>query len=103
MAVAAYIITIGATGVSKIAGQIDPIAKAVTTQTDITTALGVAGGAHDSTPEITTIQTDNVALKAAINGNVVILIDTAVVTTRNMLNIALEEFKRAMLGSNLLT
>ena len=46
----------------------------------ITTALAAAGGAHDSTPEITAIQTAVTAMTTAFNGNLVVDVDTAVVT-----------------------
>jgi len=58
------------------------------TNTDITTALGLAGGAHNSTPEITTIQTD-VAAMVAVTGDVHIVWDTTRCTTKNQMRTAL--------------
>lgn len=58
--------------------------------TDITTALGNAGGSFDSTNDITAIQTDAVALTGAIDSDVAVVWDGAVVTNRRQLRAALE-------------
>lgn len=58
------------------------------TNADITTALGLAGGAHNSTPEITTIQTDVTAM-TAVTGDVHIVWNTATCTTKNQMRNAL--------------
>ena len=102
MAVRGFIITVATNAV---AGQIDPLAKATTALTDLTSALAVGNISGDPTSvtAVTLVQTDVTALKAAINGNIVVLIDTAVVTTKNALNTALDAFKRNMEGSGLLT
>lgn len=60
----------------------------------ITTAIAAAGSSHDSTTELTTIQTDMTALATAaptIDGDVSVTIDLAKVTTRNKLKAALEQ------------
>ena len=71
--------------------------------TDITTALGAAGGSHDSTAEITTVQTDVTVLLGTLNADVVVMWNTTNVTTKNQLRHALQQALRAVDGSNLLT
>lgn len=98
MALAAVKITIGT---SLANGDYDPsvggasVPDIATILTDITDALAAAGGAHDSTPEITTVQTDAVALTDAITGDVVVIWDDSTITHRNQLRAAL---RRALLA-----
>jgi hypothetical protein len=60
-----------------------------TVLTDIADALAVAAGDHDSTPEIETIEASATALAGAIDANVTVVFDAAVVTTKNQLRAAL--------------
>lgn len=80
-------------------GHYDPIVKnaslpaptLTTLLADITTALGTAGGSHDSTAELTTIQTDANTLVLAMQSDVSVVWDTATITKRNQLRAALRK------------
>lgn len=58
------------------------------TNADITAALAVAGGAHNSTPELNTIQTDVNAM-TSVAGDVHVVWNTATCTTKNQMRNAL--------------
>lgn len=92
MANAAVKITVGASlgggdYNSIIAGATVP--DLATILTDITTALGNAGGSFDSTNDITAIQTDAVALTGAIDADVAVVWNDVTVTNRRQLRAAL--------------
>ena len=74
------------------------VSDTTTILADITTALGLAGGAHDSTPELTTIQTDAVALTGSLTGDLSITWNDATITTRNALRAGLLKALEAVNG-----
>lgn len=73
------------------------------TSADITTALGLAGGAHDSTPELNTIQTDVNALATASGGHVHVVWDNTKCTTKNQMRSALQAVLAMIDAGSLLT
>lgn len=66
--------------------------------TDIETALGNAAEDFDSTEDIEAVQVDAEALTGAINADVTILWDAAVVTNKRQLRAALELALKAVDG-----
>lgn len=81
-----------------------PGVDSTTLLTDITTALAAANATHDSTPEITTVQTDALALAATLNSaGLGLYVDTTKITTRNQLLIALDEALRYIRGSTIVS
>lgn len=66
----------------------------------VTTALGVAAADHDSTPEITDIQTEIAALVAApAVGDATFVFDNTVITSQNKLKAVLDAiFEQAKTG-----
>lgn len=79
------------------------LTEIATALTDITAALAVAAGDHDSTPEIETVEVDveaielsATALTTLLGANVTVSYDAEVVTTKNQLRAALRAALQAI-------
>lgn len=71
-----------------------PFPTLTTLSADITAAIAAAGSSHDSTTEITTIQTDVANLALAQTADVAVIWDGTTITKRNQLRAALREALR---------
>lgn len=67
-----------------------PVPTLTTLLADIAAAIAAAGGSHDSTTELTTIQTDANALVLSQTADVSIVWDGTTITKRNQLREALK-------------